>query len=270
VQTYLFESVADPFVRYNWGAFLVAVPDEIEWGWRSHAIPGDISLPEQLAWGPSQAWVMDLRTGEGALFSLGGDYRAELESHRIFVTAQFEGFLEWLCLQDPAGLRHLPHVVKVADATFSIRNYRRLGPTPVSFTLRKGDTFDMMWAGEPRTVTCDGSTDGGVLIRDLTEDEMRQLMTSPEDQGEPEPGPESESGPEEKPQDGESAEDEPHELDYEEMREGPPPGISEFPDDADDTTDTPDATDATAVIPVAEAATETLPAAATARRARRR
>jgi hypothetical protein len=266
VQTYLFESVADPFVLNNWGAFLVAVPDEIEWGWRSHAIPSDISLPEQLAWGPSQAWVMDLRTGEGALFTLGGDYRAELESHRIFVTAQFEGFLEWLCLQDPAGLRHLPHVVKVADATFSIKNYRRLGPTPVSFTLRKGDTMDIMWAGEPRTVTCDGITDGGILIRDLTEDEMRQLMTSPGNEGEPaEPG----------------EPDEPHELDYEEMREGAPPGISEFPDDDDDA-GTPVVTDpdeqpgadaageeGTAMIPVTEAATETVPAVA-ARRVRRR
>lgn len=266
MQTYLFESVADPFTLDNWGAFLVAVPDEIEWGWRSRALPAGAPLPEMFGWNSRQAWVMDLRTGEGAIFTMGGDARADLDAHRIHVTAQFEAFLEWLYGQDLARLRHLPYMVKVADHSFSIRNHRRLGPFPVSFTLRKGDLIQIEWAGEAQAVICDGITGDGAVIRSLTEDETRQLAAGAE-----EPGP--------------AAGDEPHEPDYEEMREGLPPPVTGDGDgdgpgipaavitaagSADETIVIPavDGEAPTAVIPAADALTEVLPAV-TGRKGRR-
>jgi len=220
VQTYLFESVADPFTLDNWGAFLVAVPDEIEWGWRSRALPAGAPLPEMFGWNSRQAWVMDLRTGEGAIFTMGGDARADLDAHRIHVTAQFEAFLEWLYGQDLARLRHLPYMVKV----------------------------------------------DGAVIRSLTEDETRRLAAGAE-----EPGP--------------AAGDEPHEPDYEEMREGLPPPVTGDGDgdgpgipaavitaagSADETIVIPavDGEAPTAVIPAADALTEVLPAV-TGRKGRR-
>jgi hypothetical protein len=270
VQSYLFESVADPFFPHNWGAFLVAVFDEIELGWRSRAIPAGVPLSEQLGWTREQAWVMDLRTGEGAMFTMGGDARADLEMHRIYVTAPFEGFLEWLYTQNLQQLYTLPPVVKVADATFSIKTHRRLGPFPVSFTMRKGDTFDLMWAGEARTVTCDGITEDGASIRDLTEDEMRQLMAGPEDADDPELSPEDADAPEPGPEGADEPDpDEPHELDYEEMREGLPPPWAPGEGDGDGQDDGEDAAAEDAAGPEDEPPAGT-PAASTRRGSRRR
>jgi hypothetical protein len=261
--TYLFETVADPFVPPNWGVFMVGVPDEIEWSWRSSAVPAGVLLGEQLGWHPGQGqvWVMDLRTREGAMFTMGGDARADLEACKIRVTPQFEAFLEWLYLQDPAQLSRLPRVVKVADAVGSIRGHRHLGPYPVSFTLHKGDTIDITWAGEARMVTCDGIIEDGAIIRDLTAAERLELL-GPED-----PGP---------------AEDEPGELDYEEMREGlPPPGqdpeiapaedkTAEVPPPPaeDKTAEVPPDGDDTVVIPADEVPTQVLPSVAVSKRRR--
>jgi hypothetical protein len=218
MQTYVFESVADPMLPHNWGVFMVAYPDDIEWSWHSHVIQGGPLLFEQLGRTMGHAWVMDLRTGEGAWLSMRGDSRAELEQHRIRVSAQFEAFLEWLYAQDLAQLYTLPQVVKVADATFSVKEYRRLGPSPVSFTLRKGDMIDIMWGGEIRPVTCDATTEEGAAIRDLTEAE-RLVLYGPDD---------AEDGDERDGEDVEGDTGEPHELDYEEMREGlPPPGAED-------------------------------------------
>jgi hypothetical protein len=191
MRTFLFESVADPMTPGNWGAFMVGVPDDMEWSWHSHVAPGLVPLFEQLGHQPGDVWVSDLQTGEGAWFRMGGDARADLGMHRIHVTAPFEGFLEWLYLQDLAQLWQLPHVVKVADAIFSFREYRRLGPHPVSFTLKKGHTMEIMWAGKPHMVTCDGLTDEGAVIRSLTEAEQLELFgpDEQEDPGDKDPAP---------------------------------------------------------------------------------
>jgi hypothetical protein len=177
MRTYLFESMADPLSSpSNVGAYLVAVPDAEERSWHSHLDPVVTPLLEQLGYSAGGAWVMDLLTREGAWFSMEDDARAELDRHRIHATAPFEAFLEWLYLQDMTQLYKLPHVVKVADATFSIKNYRRLGPHPISFTLRKGDTLDILWAGEHHIVACDGITEEGAVIRSLTEGERAELL----------------------------------------------------------------------------------------------
>ena len=191
MRTFLFESVADPMTPGNWGAYMVGVPDDMEWSWHSHVAPGLVPLFEQLGHQPGDVWVADLQTGEGAWFRMGGDAKADLEQHRIHVTAPFEAFLEWLYLQDLAQLWQLPHVVKVADAVFSIKEYRRLGPHPVSFTLRKDDMLEIMWGGEPHLVTCDGITDEGAMIRSLTEAEQLELFG-------PQPGPDEQEDPADK------------------------------------------------------------------------
>jgi hypothetical protein len=179
---------------HNWGAYMVAVPDGQELSWHSHVAPSILTLFEQLGHEPGSAWVMDLLTGEGAWFSMQGDARAELEEHRIHASASFEGFLEWLYLQDLDKLWQLPHVIKVADTTFSINSYRRLGPHPVSFTLKKGDVIAIRWGGKLHHVTCDSVGEDGAVIRSLTPGERLELHLAggPDDQedaGDQDPAP---------------------------------------------------------------------------------
>jgi hypothetical protein len=73
-------------------------------------------------------FVLDLQTGEGAMFRHGGFARADLNKHKIWVCPLFEPFLEWLYEQDVDVLSCLPDTVDLPNAPFELRGYRRAGP----------------------------------------------------------------------------------------------------------------------------------------------
>jgi hypothetical protein len=119
----------------NWGKFLLMRPDE-EWSRRSK-IEGDdpdltsrIPLLRTQGWGRDHLFVMDLATGEGAMFLARRHEIAvhQLMNHRIWVCPLFEPFLEWLFRQDLADLDALPDVVELPEAPSEFRGYRRPGP----------------------------------------------------------------------------------------------------------------------------------------------
>lgn len=78
-------------------------------------------------WSRSTLLVLDLETGEGALFTPGGMPSADLTKHRIWVCPMFEPFLCWLYTQDTSDLDALPDVVALPDAPFAMAGYRRPG-----------------------------------------------------------------------------------------------------------------------------------------------
>jgi hypothetical protein len=77
-------------------------------------------------------WVLDLATGEGAVFQLGGYAKADLDRHRIWVCPLFEPFLTWLYEHHntlaETWWEDLPRLVELRDAPFELRGYRRPGP----------------------------------------------------------------------------------------------------------------------------------------------
>ena len=113
----------------NWGKFLVGRFDIEEWSRRS-VLPGaDSPLPllRRVGWRPDHIFVMDLQTGEGAIFRPKGFAPADLTKHAIWVCPLFEPFLTWLYQQDLSDLNHLPELVDL-DAPFAMSGYRRPGP----------------------------------------------------------------------------------------------------------------------------------------------
>lgn len=125
----------------NHGKFLLARMDE-EWGRSSHLgrisdVPDGHdrgSLLRRCGWGLHHLWVMDLQTGEGALFAPGplNHASADLAKHRIWVCPLFEPFLTWLYLQDLSDLDDVPTAVLLdpTQAPAALSGYRRTGPTP--------------------------------------------------------------------------------------------------------------------------------------------
>ncbi len=120
----------------NWGKFGIARFD-VEWADKPE-FPGTDGFPHipllaQLGWGPEHIWVLDLQTGEGALFLPGGLAKADLRKHRIWVCPMFEPFLEWLWEHTRTGrdwYARLPRRVELPDAQFAFSGYRRPGPNP--------------------------------------------------------------------------------------------------------------------------------------------
>lgn len=113
----------------NWGKFMVARFDADEW--RRRCALGDAfegALLRELGWSQDHVWVLDLQTGEGALFRPGGLARADLNKHRIWVCPMFEPFLVWLYQQNLLDLSALPALVELPEAEFALHGYRRPGP----------------------------------------------------------------------------------------------------------------------------------------------
>lgn len=137
VQTWIFEATqADVLMTEsgpaNWGKFLVARMDS-EWARISVVSPGPVrSLLAHCGWDYRFLWVMDLQTGEGALFRPGGSARADLEKHKIWVCPLFGPFLEWLYAQDLSDMDRLPQRVELPDAPFAVWGHRRPGPAAAS------------------------------------------------------------------------------------------------------------------------------------------
>jgi hypothetical protein len=109
----------------NWGKFLLGRFDA-EWQYRSQ-IAGPSPLLWQVGWGPEHLLVLDLQTGEGAIFRPGGYAVGDLDRHRIWVCPMFQPFLVWLYQQDLSDLDKLPAVVTIADPTSALSGYRRPG-----------------------------------------------------------------------------------------------------------------------------------------------
>lgn len=109
-------------------------------------------LVERCGWTRSHVMVVDLQTGEGAIFKLGGLPSADLDKHRVWVCPMFEPFLTWLYdyqrkhVETQAdGARAgwfeaMPALVEL-DAEPAIRGHRRQGPSLIaSEDIREGDT----------------------------------------------------------------------------------------------------------------------------------
>lgn len=108
----------------NWGKFMLGQFDDE----RRHpsALEG-VNLLRSQGWGPEHLLVVDLATGEGAIFAArpGGLAAADLDKHQIWVCPLFEPFLEWLYQQDLTDLDLLPQAVELLDAPALMYGYRR-------------------------------------------------------------------------------------------------------------------------------------------------
>jgi hypothetical protein len=114
----------------NWGKFMLCRFDEQEWSRRSGIKECDNGRPmlPQLGWDRSNLWVLDLQTGEGALFRPGGLAVADLEKHAVWVCPMYRPFLEWLYNQDLSDITKLPDFVELPKAESAMYGYRRKGP----------------------------------------------------------------------------------------------------------------------------------------------
>jgi hypothetical protein len=116
----------------NWGKLLVGMFDD-EWEYKS-VIDGNPLLAGR-GWSRDHLLVLDLQTGEGAIFRLGGHAKADLDKHRVWVCPMFEPFLTWLyalAAKMPGNPQRLygeiPWHVDLPDAPFAMQGYRRPGP----------------------------------------------------------------------------------------------------------------------------------------------
>ena len=132
---------------WNWGKFMVGQFDGDEWGRTSEVAPGE-HLVAGRGWSHAHVLVVDLQTGEGAVFAPWGHARHDLNStHGVWVCPLFEPFLVWLydwwqhelherhqaehASTFQCDLRKLPAVVQLPDAPSALHGYRRTGGGPV-------------------------------------------------------------------------------------------------------------------------------------------
>lgn len=134
MKTRFVEATQDAETGGNWGKFCVGLFDKEEWS-RREGLPaaGGYGMLVSRGWRPETTiHVLDLQTGEGALFSLFGSARADLQKHRVWVCPMFEPFLVWLYeFVYAAGDKwfdKLPVVVELPKAEFAFAGYRRPGP----------------------------------------------------------------------------------------------------------------------------------------------
>lgn len=129
----------------NWGKFMIGRYTDSEWrepvmmpGCEEHFEIGDEIWTRPLVasqgWTRDKhVWVMDLATGEGAMFALGGFAHADLEKHKIHVCVLFEAFLAWLYdWSNQLGTdwwNPLPRLIMLPDVEFALYGRRRPGPT---------------------------------------------------------------------------------------------------------------------------------------------
>jgi hypothetical protein len=119
----------------NHGKFYVGRFDGIDWRWPSFVTDGEPPARSLLAatgWGREHILVLDVQTGEGAMFRHGGHAKADLDKHRVWVCPMFEPFLTWLYTQDLTDLTALPEVIQLPDAPFAVSGYRRAGEDIIS------------------------------------------------------------------------------------------------------------------------------------------
>lgn len=113
----------------NWGKFAVGEFSYDDWQTQSAvATVGNSKHLSDRGWTREHKLVLDLQTGEGAIFKMGGMAAADLHKHRIWVCPMFGPFLEWLYQQDTRDLSTLPDHVDLPDAPFYMAMPRNRGP----------------------------------------------------------------------------------------------------------------------------------------------
>lgn len=121
---------AHDVTQFNWGKFAVCRFTAEEWQRRSEVdLLTNRGLLDVVGWTPDHLLVLDLQTGEGAIFKPRGYAVADLNKHQVWVCPMFEPFLTWLYLQDLSDLDKLPALVDLGDVPIDMRGYRRQGKT---------------------------------------------------------------------------------------------------------------------------------------------
>ena len=114
--------------RVNWGKFMLGRFDH---EWKQCSTISTLSTPllREIGWDSSHLLVLDLQTGEGAIFRINpsGHAANDLRKHRIWVCPLFEPFLVWLYRQDVSDLSALPAMIDLPDAEPALWGYRRPG-----------------------------------------------------------------------------------------------------------------------------------------------
>jgi hypothetical protein len=132
MRTRFFEAVHSIEGGGNHGKFMVGQFDPEEWE-RACQVDVLAGLPSRSLlgrrWNPLSLLVVDLQTGEGAIFLPGGLASADLHQHQIWVCPLFEPFLAWLYEQDLRDLEALPSVIELPDAPGALYGHRRSGPS---------------------------------------------------------------------------------------------------------------------------------------------
>lgn len=115
----------------NWGRFMVGRFDTAEWEPLSKVANGQRVMRTAGRNPLRDVLVLDLVTGEGAIFALGGLASADLHKHQVWVCPLFEPFLTWLYgqCQAPEDIDALPPLVTLTfeEAPFAVHGYRRPG-----------------------------------------------------------------------------------------------------------------------------------------------
>jgi hypothetical protein len=131
---------------FNHAKFMLASFDS-EWEYQSQVAPG-YSLLRYCGWDPRNILVLDIATGEGAIFRPNplSSASADLnEKHQIWVCPMFEPFLQWLYQQDCSQLMRLPHTVDLGKVPPAVQGYRRQGnkvkPIRGSSSLKRRKPF---------------------------------------------------------------------------------------------------------------------------------
>ena len=86
-----------------------------------------IMLAER-GWSKDNLLVLDLQTGEGAVFKPKGSAKGDLDKHALWLCPLFEPFLGWLYEQDLTDIEKLPALVKIKNPASALYGYRRPGP----------------------------------------------------------------------------------------------------------------------------------------------
>lgn len=142
MRTTIVEATTGP--QGNHGKFLVGCFDA-EWSYFSALKSPVAPVLDHEGWTPDHLLVLDLATGEAALFRPGGSARDDLDKHGIWVCPMYEGFLVWLWDRYNAWVKEwsgrvvgpvdfilsLPPLVELTfdEAPFSWTGYRRSGPS---------------------------------------------------------------------------------------------------------------------------------------------
>lgn len=113
--------------HFNHGKFMVSRFTDEE-GSRPSNLDQHPSLLRRCGWAPYHILVLDLQTGEGAIFRPGGSPVHDLNKHKVWVCPMFESFLTWLYQQDLSDLEKLPSLVTLPAGTeTAMAGYRREG-----------------------------------------------------------------------------------------------------------------------------------------------
>lgn len=154
--------------RFNWGRFLIASFDE-EWDRRAADVDaGSIPVMAAGGWNRADRLVLDLATGEGAIFAMHGLAEHDvLEKHQVWVCVLFPAFLAWLRAQAVGDVRALPDEV-VLDVSPAFHGHRSPGLL--------GQII-----AEARSVELDNRAEGRVVVNGITAEVFARLALAVSD-----------------------------------------------------------------------------------------